>query len=88
MFGNTVAFAGAEKGDEGDEEDPGAEGLGICVDMAVDFPPQPQTDKMRIDEKTSATVFKTTVKTPEGCTASIPEQQLWLNKNRLLSLMS
>jgi hypothetical protein len=71
MFGNTVAFAGAEKedeGDEGSEEDPGPEGLGICVDIAVDFPPQPQTEKMMIDEKTSATVFKTTVKTPERCT--------------------
>jgi hypothetical protein len=65
MFGNTVAFAGAEdedEGDEGSEEGPGAEGLGTCADIAVDFPPQPQTEKTMIDEKTSATVFKITVK--------------------------
>jgi hypothetical protein len=86
MFGNTVAFAGAEKGVPGLEEDPGLGLLGTGVDIAVDLPPQPQTNKMTIDEQKSAMLFAT-YKSPGRCNASIPEQQLWLNENRLLSPM-
>ena len=88
IFRNTVAFAGAEKGAPGFEEDPGTGLLGTGADVAVDLPPQPQTRKMTIDEKKNATVFKTKITLQERCNASIPEQQLWLNENRLLGLMS
>jgi hypothetical protein len=87
MFGNTVAFAGTEDV-PGVEEDPGSELLGTGVDIAVDLPPQPQTKKMTIDEQKSAMIFETTYQTPGGGNSSIPEQQLWLNENRLLSPMS
>jgi hypothetical protein len=88
MFGNTVAFAGAAKDDPGFEEDPGLglPAVGTGVDIAVDLPPQPQTNKMTIDEQKSAMLFAT-YKSPGRCNASIPEQQLWLNENRLLSPM-
>jgi hypothetical protein len=60
IFGNTVAFAGAEEDVPGLEEDPGSGLLGTVVDMAVDLPPQPQTKQMIIDEQRTAIIFETT----------------------------
>ena len=64
MFGNTVAFAGAEKELPGLAEDPGL--LGTDVDIAVDLPPHPQTKKMMVDEKKSRMIFAT-YQTPGRC---------------------
>jgi hypothetical protein len=57
IFGNTVAFAGAEEGVPAFEEDPGSGLLGTGAGIAVDLPPQPQTEKTMIEEKKNATVF-------------------------------
>jgi hypothetical protein len=82
-----VAFAGAEEDAPGFEEDPGSGLLGTGADIAVDLPPQPQTNKITIDEQKSAMLFEITYQSPGRCNASIPEQQLWLNENRRLSPM-
>ncbi|MGC2741572.1 MAG: hypothetical protein WA672_00175 [Candidatus Angelobacter sp.] len=83
-----MAFAGAAEDAPGSAEAPGAGLLGTGADIAVDLPPQPQAKKMTIDEKKNTTVFETKINLQERCNASIPEQQLWLNENRLLGLMS
>lgn len=79
IFGNTVAFAGAEN------EEPGS-GLrvaGAGRDALSDLPPQADTAKRKDEQRRRVVIFNCKVNS-RNMSINISEDQLWLNENRTL----